>query len=68
MIRDKIATLLFVGLLTSFAGGCSGDDEYIFEHGPAGPNTKKTLKTLPEGLLPDISKASHTNETLESSQ
>lgn len=68
MIRDKIATLLFIGLLTSFTAGCSGDDEYIFEHGPAGPNTEKTLKTLPKGLLPDNSKASHTSETLEKSQ
>ncbi len=68
MIRNTITTLLFSGLITSFATGCSGDDEYLFEHGPAGPNTEKTLKNLPEGLLPDNSKASHTSETLEPDQ
>ncbi len=68
MIRNTIATLLFTGLITSFTTGCSGDDEYIFEHGPAGPNTEKTLDTLPEGLRPDNAKASHTSETLEPDQ
>lgn len=68
MIRDKIATLLLTGLLTSFTVGCSSDDEYIFEHGPAGPNTGKTLKTLPKGLLPDNTLAHHTSETLEPAQ
>ena len=63
MTTKTLGTLLLIGLITSFTAGCSGDDEYIFEHGPAGPNTGKTLKTLPEGLLPDTSNASHTNET-----
>ena len=65
MIRNKFFTFFLMGLLTSFTAACSNDDEYIFEHGPAGPNTEKTLKTLPEGLKPDNSKASHTSETLE---
>ncbi len=65
MTRNKFFTLFLMGLLASFTTACSGDDEYIFEHGPAGPNTKKTLKTLPKGLKPDSSKASYTNETLE---
>lgn len=68
MIRNTIATLFFAGLLTSFTAGCSGDDEYLFEQGPAGPNTEKTLKSLPEGLLPDKTKSSHTEETLAPDQ
>lgn len=68
MIKNIIAKLLFTGLIVSFTSACSGDDEYLFEHGPAGPNTKKTLNNLPEGLLPDNSKASHTSETLEPDQ
>lgn len=68
MTRNKFFTLFLMGLLTSFTAACSGDDEYIFELGPAGPNTKKTLKTLPKGLKPDTSKASHTSETLEPAQ
>lgn len=68
MIRNTITTLLFTGLIASFTTGCSGDEDYLFEHGPAGPNTKKTLKTLPKGLRPDNSKASHTSETLEPDQ
>ncbi len=65
MIRNTFAALLFTGLITSLVAGCSGDDEYMFEHGPAGPNTEKTLKNLPEGLLPDKSNSSHTGDTLE---
>lgn len=65
MTGNILKTLLLAGVITSFTIGCSGDDEYLFEHGPAGPNTKKTLNTLPEGLLPDTAKAHHTNETLE---
>jgi len=61
MIRKIIFTLLLTGLTAA----CSGDDEYIFEHGPAGPNTEKTLETLPKGLQPDKTKANHTTETLE---
>ncbi|MBL4894898.1 MAG: hypothetical protein JKY59_08570 [Emcibacter sp.] len=68
MIRNTIATLFFAGLVTSFTTGCSGDDEYLFERGPAGPNTKRTLKTLPKGLRPDNTKASHTADSLEPAQ
>ena len=68
MIRNTVTTLLFTGLITSFTAGCSGDDDYVFEHGPAGPNTGKTLKNLPEGLRPDNTKASHTSEPLEPDQ
>ena len=68
MFRNTITTLICTGLVASFTAGCSGDDAYIFEHGPAGPNTEKTLKTLPEGLRPDSSKATHTSETLEPDQ
>ncbi|PCI33573.1 MAG: hypothetical protein COB54_04570 [Alphaproteobacteria bacterium] len=68
MFRNTITTLIYAGLVTSFTAGCSGGEDYVFEHGPAGPNTKKTLKTLPEGLRPDNSKASYTGETLEPDQ
>ncbi|MCF8474318.1 MAG: hypothetical protein K9G26_06425 [Emcibacter sp.] len=65
MIKNAFAPLLFISVIASFMTGCSGDEDYIFEHGPAGPNTEKTLKTLPEGLRPDAEKASHTDDTLE---
>ncbi len=65
MTRNRFTTLLLTGLITSLMAGCSGDDEYLFEHGPAGPNTGKTLKNLPEGLLPDKSNSNHTGDTLE---
>ncbi|VAX07720.1 hypothetical protein MNBD_ALPHA03-1373 [hydrothermal vent metagenome] len=65
MTGNTLKTLLLAGMITSFTTGCSGGDEYLFEHGPAGPNTEKTLDTLPEGLLPDTAKARHTNETHE---
>lgn len=68
MIGNTFATLLFTGLILSFTAGCSGDDDYLFEHGPAGPNTKKTLKNLPKGLLPDNVRTSHTDETLKPDQ
>ena len=61
MIRKILDTLILTGMIAA----CSGDDEYIFEHGPAGPNTEKTLETLPKGLQPDRTKASHTSDTLE---
>jgi len=65
MTGNILRTLLLTGLMTGFMAGCSGDDEHIFEHGPAGPNTEKALDSLPEGLQPDRTKASHTSETLE---
>ncbi len=65
MIRNRPTILLLTGLITAFVAGCSGDDEYLFEHGPAGPNTEKTLENLPEGLRPDKVNARHTAETLE---
>lgn len=64
MTRHYLITLISTAIISCFTYGCSGDDDYIFEHGPAGPNTKKTLKPLPEGLRPDTAKAHHTDETL----
>lgn len=68
MTRNIFITLIFTSLITTVTTGCSGDDDYIFEHGPAGPNTKKTLKKLPEGLKADKIKANHTSETLQPEQ
>lgn len=68
MTRNTLAILLFTGIMTSLVAGCSSDDDYMFDQGPAGPNTEKTLKNLPEGLLPDEAKASHTDETLKPEQ
>jgi len=68
MTRNTFAALFLVGTLACLTTGCSGDEDYIFEHGPAGPNTENTLKNLPEGLQPDKNKANHTSETLEPDQ
>ncbi len=68
MIRRTITTVLMSGLIAGLVAGCSGSDEYIFDLGPAGPNTEKTLKNLPEGLLPDKTKARHSSETLAPDQ
>lgn len=68
MTIKPFAALLCAGMITSLLTGCSGDDEYLFEHGPAGPNTEKTLKSLPEGLRSDAANASHTADSLEPKQ
>lgn len=64
MTRYNLATLLLTAFMTCLVSGCGGGEDYIFEHGPAGPNTKKTLKSLPKGLRPDNEKAHHTDDTL----
>gem|GEM_PF-2046032 len=68
MTRNTLAVLLFAGLITGLVTGCSSDDDYLFDQGPAGPNTEKTLKNLPKGLLPDEARASHTDKTLKPDQ
>ncbi|WP_339863548.1 hypothetical protein [Paremcibacter congregatus] len=65
MRKNITFSLLMAGLCLTLTTGCSGNDEYIFEHGPAGPNTERTLESLPKGLQPDKVKASHTEDTLE---
>ncbi len=63
MTRHTFAILLFVGLTTTLLTGCESTEPYVFEHGPAGPNTELTLENLPEGLRPDKIQASHTSDS-----
>lgn len=68
MAKNITAPLLIAGFCITLVTGCSGNDEYIFEHGPAGPNTERTLESLPEGLVADKVKSNHTAETLQPEQ
>ena len=65
MTKNILITLISTSLMVTMTTGCSGDDEYIFEHGPAGPNTERTLEKLPEGLKADKVKAKHSSDTLQ---
>ena len=60
-------TLFILGMVPALGllGGCSGNDDILFEHGIAGPNTEATLKQLPEGLLPDQQNARHSSDSLK---
>lgn len=62
-------TKIFLMVATTFGisvlGGCSSDDNILFEHGIAGPNTEATLNQLPEGLLPDSENARHSTDSLQ---
>ena len=51
--------LLTLSVCAFFLGACSDDDGLVYDAGPAGPNTEQSLKTLPEGLVPDKENARH---------
>ncbi len=57
-INIPLKILAIFALLLSISA-CSGDDDFVYDAGPAGPNTEQTLKSLPEGLLPDKENARH---------
>lgn len=68
MTRNNLAAIIFTGLIVSLLSGCSGNKDYVFDNGPAGPNTEKSLEKLPKGLLPDVVNANHTTKGLKPNQ
>ncbi|WP_417319600.1 hypothetical protein [Emcibacter sp.] len=53
-----LKTLVLFTLILSVSA-CSDDDDLVYDAGPAGPDTEQTLKSLPDGLVPDRENARH---------